>query len=486
MRAIYTLIFLFFILGNLYSQTSENEKIYRIWDDQPAPNRGGDFNVIKAGGLPYDADWELKSYPLGNGYMGANFFGRTDTERIQITEKTLLNRGLYGLGSLTNFAEIYLEFNHLHPENYKRSLNINDAIANIAYSYNGVNYHREYYMSYPDKVMVIKLSANKKDKISFKLKPELPYVQDSSEIDARSGIVVAKDDLITLSGTINYYSLNYEAQIKVISEGGTISAINNNDKGEIIVSNANSVVLLIATGTNYELNEKVISERTKKQKLDITVTPHKQVSKLIESASSKGYNKLKEAHLTDYQNLFSRVSLNLDSEVPDIKTASLLENYKAGVESRYLEELMFQYGRYLLIASSRKGALPSGLQGVWSQYLITPWTGGYWHNINIQMNYWGAFNANLAETFTPYVEYFKAYLPEASKKATQYIQRHNPEALGDNNGWTIGTGANPYEIQSPGGHSGPGTGGFTSKLFWEYYDFTRDTTYYARVHILPC
>ena len=142
-----------------------------------------------------------------------------------------------------------------------------------------------------------------------------------------------------------------------------------------------------------------------------------------------------------------------------------------------MDELLFQYGRYLLIASSRKGSLPPHLQGAWSQYEYAPWSGGYWHNINIQMNYWAAFNTNLAEVFIPYVEYNEAFRQSANEKATGYIKKNNPDALSaipEENGWTIGTGANAFSIDSPGGHSGPGTGGFTTKLFWDYYDFTRD------------
>ena len=469
------------ILSIFYIQIGQAQELkssrYIIWDDQPARNRGSDVNIKKAGGFPYDEDWEKQSYPLGNGYMGANFFGRTDTERIQITEKTLWNRGLYTIGSLTNFAEIYMDFKHLNPQDYSRVLDIEEAIATINYECEGVIYTREYFMSYMDKVMLIKLSADKRGKISFKLHPDIPY-QDTLQHQARSGQVIASDDLISLSGTISYLSINYEAQIKVLAEGGTLSASNENGEGEISVSNADEVVLIVATGTNYELSQQVMKERNKKVKLDSTIYPHDKVSRLIKDAIALGYEKLKERHLADYQGLFSRVKLNLGEEIPELTTRRLLENYKQGKESKYLEELMFQFGRYLLIASSREGALPTGLQGVWSQYQVSPWTGGYWHNINIQMNYWGAFSANLAETFTPYIEYFNAYLPEAQGLATRYIKQHNPQALVENdNGWTIGTAGTPYEIRPPGGHSGPGTSGFTSKLFWDYFDFSRDTSY---------
>ncbi|WP_372798030.1 glycoside hydrolase family 95-like protein, partial [Pontiella sp.] len=287
------------------------------------------------------------------------------------------------------------------------------------------------------------------------------------------GKVVAADDLITLSGTIPFFSVNYEAQVKVLNSGGTLSAGANTIK----VSKADSVVLLIAVGTNYELESRVISEPEKTEKLDADSFPHEKVSVLIRAAEKKGFDLLRENHLNDYRQLFGRTTVYLGGKEPALTTKALLENYQAGEPSPYLEELMFQYGRYLLIASSREGTLPTGLQGVWSQYEVTPWTGGYWHNINVQMNYWGAFSTDLAETFIPYVEYFQAYWPEAKKNATEYVRANHPEALAEENGWTIGTSGSPYVIHAPGGHSGPGTAGFTSKLFWDYYDFTRDQTF---------
>lgn len=128
---------------------------------------------------------------------------------------------------------------------------------------------------------------------------------------------------------------------------------------------------------------------------------------------------------------------------------------------------MFQYGRYLLISSSRKGTLPPLLQGVWNQYELAPWNNNYTHNINIQMNYWPAFSTNLAELFECYVDYYKAYLNRAEQVASNYIRKHHPQAYSaqkGGNGWIVGAGAGPFFIGEPGGHSGPGTGGMTAKL----------------------
>ena len=307
----------------------------------------------------------------------------------------------------------------------------------------------------------------------------LPYLHEyNDEGTGRTGKVSAQNDLITLTGDIQFFRLPYEAQIKVIPSGGQLKAMNDEsgNNGTIRIQQADSVVLLINAQTAYQLKSSVFTA-SPENKFTGNEHPHRAVSQCIQKAADKGYEALCKEHIADYQSLFSRVDLRLCNETPGIPTDSLLHDYQRGKESLYMDELLFQYGRYLLIASSRKGSLPPHLQGAWSQYEYAPWSGGYWHNINIQMNYWAAFNTNLAEVFIPYVEYNEAFRQSANEKATGYIKKNNPDALSaipEENGWTIGTGANAFSIDSPGGHSGPGTGGFTTKLFWDYYDFTRD------------
>lgn len=182
--------------------------------------------AVVAGGYPYDEDWEKWSYPIGNGYMGANVFGRVDAERVQLTEKTLYNSGLWNLGSLTNFAEILIHFDHGDITNYRRSLNLNEAIVHVSYGSDGVKYDREYFMSYPANVLVIRLSADQKGKVSFTLAPEIPYRKSREEANRRTGTVVASGDHLILSGTVPHFSLNFEAQCKVINEGGSTRCSN--------------------------------------------------------------------------------------------------------------------------------------------------------------------------------------------------------------------------------------------------------------------
>lgn len=458
-------------------------KRYELWYDQPAP----ELPIVSKAHLnvpspmeptPEDPAWENWSLPLGNGYLGASVFGRTVTERIQLTENSLAAKSLYGGVGLTNFAELYLDFGHKSPRNYRRSLSLNDAVSRVSYEQDGVRYEREVFASYPDKVLVIKLTANRSGSLSFTVRPEVPYKRPfgTAAANGRDGKVSAAGNVLTLAGKIEALNLLYEGQFKVMAQGGTVQAHQNadGDDGRIQVSGADSAVLLVALGTNYRLEGRVFETHDLGKKLSGNPPPHDKVTAMITAAAAKPLATLWAEHQRDYQRLFDRASIDLGGQPASVSTDKLLAAYKQGKTDRYLEELYFNFGRYLLIASSRPGALPPNLQGIWSQYEVTPWTGGYWHNINIQMNYWPVFNTNLTELFQPFVDYNLAYRKAATQVASNYIKKHNPAALGADNGWTIGTGASAYNISGPGQHSGPGTGAMTTKMFWDYYEFTGD------------
>lgn len=463
----------------LSASADDTSRTYELWEPEAAPNNGrSNWEATKDSKRPksYDRDWERWSYPIGNGYTGVSIFGRTDTERVQITDKTLHNRGIYGKGGLTSFAELFLDFNQTEVKNYRRSLNLNEAIAHVSYEKDGVRYQREYLASYPDNVIAIRLTADQKGALSFTVRPEIPYLA----LKQRNGKITAAGNLLTLKGSMPMFSCNYEGQIKVLNEGGSVSA--DAKKGTLEVNKADAVTLLITTGTNYRLSPKTFSNSGAK-KLNPDEFPHDAVSARMQAAHDLGYAALKQRHLKDYQNLFGRISVNLNSKPTSDPTHILLEKYQKGKRDNWLEELMFQYGRYLLISSSRQNSLPANLQGAWSQDYYSPWTGGFWHNINVQMNYWGSMSTNLAECFEAYIGFFEAYLPIAQQHATDYVRKHNPGQLnkGEDNGWIIGTGANAYYVPSAGGHSGPGTGGFTAKLLVDYYDFTQDRAFLKEV-----
>lgn len=441
--------------------------------------------------------WERHSLPLGNGYFGANVFGRTDTERIQLTEKSLSNP--YGIGGLNNFAEIYLDFGHTKPEQYERGLVLNEAEAYVKYRYAGVRYERTYFTSYPDQVMVIQLTASLPASLSFTLRPTIPYLRDYSlrpgDHAGKSGRVTASGNTLTLSGMMHYYRILFEGQLRVLPQGGQLS-IQQDAQGEhaaIRVEGADSALILIALGTNYRMESRVFLEEDREKKLAPYPHPHEHVSAVLNAASEASYETLYARHLADYKRYFNRASVDFGGDGLHIPTYKLLRHYqkyaselkqrrrlrlapKEDAAARYLEELYFQYGRYLLIASSRPGTPPANLQGTWNCHDNPPWSCGYWHNINVQMNYWPAFSTNLAEMFSAYADYNRAYLPLAERMADEYIERlheNHLEAPGQN-GWTIGTGGWLYTIDGFSFHSGPGTGAFTSMLFWDYYAFTKD------------
>jgi alpha-L-fucosidase 2 len=285
---------------------------------------------------------------------------------------------------------------------------------------------------------------------------------------------------------MEYYGVKFEGQFKVIPQGGTMRATNDasGGNGAISVNGATSAVILVAVGTNYPIaNPQVFSVADPRDKLKGLPGPHDKVSGTIAAAAVRSYADLMARHEADYTKLFDRVNFELRAPTPAVTTDKLVEAERAGSANLYFDELAFQFGRYLLISSSRSGTLPPNLQGVWNVYQDAPWTAGYWHNVNQQMNYWLAFNTNLPELFDSYLDLYRAYLPAQQASAKEYLTRYHPAGLaadGDN-GWALGNSMRPFEPAGKTAHSGFGTGPWTTMLFWDYYDFTRDKALLRRV-----
>ncbi len=454
MRLLAVLLATFFAFSDCSAKT---EKTLRLWYNQPAPDS--------------DMGWVNRSIPMGNGYMGVNLFGGTTQERIQITENSLYDwgndRGLKRRG-LNNFAEVYIDFGHDDAKNYTQELNLNQGVASVNYEQDGVAYSREYFTSYPDKVMAIRLKASKEGALSFTLRPTIPFIGEG-----KSGSVSAKDDVITLSGVMTYYKIKFEGQFKVIPDGGTMKATK---EGTITVLDATSAVILIAVGTNYQIDSQVFLTEEATKKLEGFPDPHEKVSSYIANAAAKTYNELLANHRADYTELYDRVNFDLGATKPTVPTNILVDEYPEGASSKYLEELAFQYGRYMLICSSRKGTLPPNLQGIWNVYQRAPWSSQYLHDTNVQMAYANGFSTNLSELFESYVDYFNAFVPRQQKYADEYIAKFNPSQLDPNgdNGWSGPFWSNPYDVPGKSKVAGFGTGGWIGLMFWDYYDFTRD------------
>ncbi|MBP3309159.1 MAG: glycoside hydrolase family 95 protein, partial [Clostridia bacterium] len=482
----------------------------RLWYDEEAPElnenaANPDFDKLE------DDGWQQWSLPIGNGYFGASVFGRTETERVQITEKTLSNKyqkingSAKSYGGLNNFSETYIDFGHTNSEvtDYMRDIDMSTAISSVKYTYGGVKYTREYFTSYPDKALVIRIKADTAGALSFTLRPTVPYEQEYMAIEGdgmgKSGEVTSSviDDAtfgkvgyIELSGKLDYYDVDFLGIYKVYTDGGTVAASTTQNKygdtdGTITVDSANTALIVVTLGTDYELSsemftaadedkptfETTLEDTRRKVEGDMAAIDGKLEGKTVEQA----YDMLKRAHVEDHSELFGRVTVELGCDPSDFEltTDELLAEYQNGYKSTYLETLLFQYGRYQLIASSREGALPANLQGVWNPYNTAPWGSGYWHNINIQMNYWPAFSTNLAETFKPYVDFNDAFMKKAEANATNNVDKYNQQMLGQDggNGWVIGVGSFPYSIASD---RSAGNLGFTTQMFWEYYQYTQD------------
>ena len=459
----------------------------RLWYTVPAP-------TVNEGIVAYQnnhplAGWEKWSLPIGNAYFGASVFGRVSEERININENSLANPAKWGVpwkqgnAGTRTFGDIYLDTGHIECTDYVRDLDLDEATAHVSYRAEGVTYTRTYFASYPDRVLAVKIAADRKGALSFRCRLHIPFVRDYciSEGDGfgKTGEVFSAGDRLIMKGISAYYHILYEGQLRVRTVGGTVRYT---DEGAF-VENADEAVLLFTCGTNYKMESRVFTECDPVKKLAPYADPHDELSRRLDAAYEKTWEELLSRHIGDYRALYDRVklSIGLDEKDLQIPTNELLKVYKNGGRSSYLETLYYQFGRYLLISCSRPGSYPANLQGVWNCYDSSPWSCDYHHNINVQMNYWPVGIANLAECFLPYSNYAQAYMPLAERIADGYIADAYPENLSPEgeNGWMIGTAAFLYTITGTrkGDHSGPGTGAFTSLLFWDYYTYTGDTAY---------
>lgn len=410
--------------------------------------------------------WERYSIPIGNGHFGASVFGGTDFDRIQFTTNTFANQPHQG--GVSNFGEVYLNFDHNEAVDYERGLDLRTGVAYSKYKTGDISVDRKAFVSYPDKVFAYKITADKP--VSFKAQLVIPYLGERALDDGgRTGEITVEDNVLVMRGTLPSRDLIYEARLAVNTDGLLTEA-----DGMLCIENATYADVFYTLDTSYKLCPEVFSEYKA-----LGEDPHNAVVNCLKNAVNLGWNDLYSRHLADYTELIGRVELDFGGSDDGRMTDELLESYKAGNYEPYLEELYYAFGRHLLVSSSRKGTPPASLQGVWTVHDKSPWTAGFWHNINVQMNYWPAFNTNLAETFEAYADYWKNYVKQASVSASNFIREALPEAYIEGEGecgWIIGTGGWCYQVEGMGvhTHSGPGTGGMTSKMFWDYYDFTRD------------
>lgn len=453
-----------------------------FWFDAPAEN------------------WENEGLPIGNGSLGAIVTGEVAREIIQFNEKSLwtggpgskegydfgwpeksfpeklkkiqreiatkgeltpdevagqLGHDPIGYGHYQNFGHILIHHRELDGvSDYRRELNLSTAEATVRFNAGDVRYTRRYFASYPDGVIAIQIDADQKRAVSFDI--------ELGTSDNRSAELRVENNAITLSGALRDNGLRYFSRLKLINNGGSVASKGN----QLQVRNANSVTVLLAAGTNYSSH--FPNYRGSE--------PAEPVIARIKRAESFGIDKLRDRHLLDYQALFNRASLDLKGQVPEKPVNRLLVDYgkEAGAD-RYLESLYFQFGRYLLIASSREGSLPANLQGVWNNSDTPPWNADYHVNINLQMNYWPAYPTNISETAFPLFDFIDALIPPGE---------HSAQKIANARGWTLFLNTNIYGftgvISWPTAFWQPEAGAWLCRLYYEHYLFTGDKAFLKR------
>ena len=515
-----------FLLPTVQAVETDYRQGLSIWFDTPNSLTGQAVWLRSNGnrGANLDREWESRSLPIGNGSLGANILGSVAAERITLNEKTLWRGGPntsggadyywnvnkqsapilkeirqaftegngekaaqltrknfnglaayeekdehpFRFGSFTTMGELYIEtdLSELRMKNYRRILSLDSAMAVVQFDKEGVQYRRKYFISYPDSVMAMEFSADKAGKQNLVLSyAPNPEAQSNIRTDGTDGLVY--------TGVLNNNGMKFAFRIKAIAKGGTVIAQND----RLIVKGADRVVFLLTADTDYKMN---FNPDFKNPKTYVGDDPELTTQSMMNQALLKGYETLANNHKADYTALFNRVKLTLNPDVTgsDLPTYQRLANYRKGQPDFRLEELYYQFGRYLLIASSRPGNLPANLQGMWHNNLDGPWRVDYHNNINIQMNYWPAGPTNLSECTWPLIDFIRGLVKPGEKTAQAYFAAR---------GWTASISANIFGFTSPlsseimAWNFNPMAGPWLATHIWEYYDYTRDRNFLKEV-----
>lgn len=519
------------LLGTLSVQAQKNE----VWFSEPCSLRGQQcwwgghpeqYNStrkpVRAGdsAVNTDHEWEYRSLPLGNGSIGCNVMGSVATERYTLNEKTLWRGGpntakgakdywdqnkdtgnvlkdirqaflegdeekaarltyenfnsnvpyestgesQFRFGSFTTMGELTLhtDINEEGISHYRRSLSVDSAYAEVSFTAaDGVRYKRRTFVSYPSNVMAVRLTASEKGKQSFTLKyAPNPVSEGRFSFDEKGGICFV--------GHLDNNHMEYVVRVRALAKGGSVKY---ND-GAIIVENADEVTLLLTADTDYKPN---FSPDFTDNLAYVGVQPQQTTLRWMNKAEKQGFDKLFKAHYKDYASLYNRVNFTLDgSSSSDKPTNERLAAYRNGTKDAGLETLYYQYGRYLLIASSRPGNLPANLQGMWHNNVDGPWRVDYHNNINLQMNYWPSLSTNLAECAEPLTDFIKMLEKPGERTAKAYWNAR---------GWAAGISGNifgftgPLESHDMSWNYNPVASSWLATHLWDYYDYTRDEKY---------
>lgn len=399
--------------------------------------------------LHYDkpaGEW-LEALPLGNGSLGAMIFGNCDMERIQFNESSLVSGDADFVGSYQPFGDVFLKWGHQEVSNYKRELLMNDGLHHITYQVGKIKYKRTYFISYPDQAMICMITANKPKSLSVGI-----VLKDAREQNQ----AVVNGNSIAFTGSLAENGMKYEAILAVKQIGGKLLKKGNG----LNVEAADTLLLSLVAGTNFKPN----SGRDFLGDL-----PHQRLTGSLDKLKKQSYQGLLDRHTKDFGTLFNRVRFSLSSSKASIEPTNILfDNYVQAPGNTKMEELLFHYGRYLLISSSRKGGLPANLQGIWNQEMKPAWYAQYTTNINIEMNYWPADLTNLSECYAPFFDWVEQ-LAAVNRASADSLLKTKVGWLAYNTN-NIMAGPSKWRLHRPGS-------AWLAQHFWEHFAFTRDTAF---------
>ncbi len=393
------------------------------------------------------------------------FEGRNkEAQELMYTTFTCLGRGSAGpdYGCFQNFGNLYLDFGQNgEVTDYKRELDLSKAVSMTSFTCGGVDYVREYFVSQAHDIGVVRLTASERGKISFALR---------FERDERYEVQTQGDELSFFGQLATGNSLGgmkYHGRVKILPKGGEMLTKDNS----IVISNADEVVLLISLATDYPGLPEYMALK------DYTATdPALKSAKLLKDLPA--YKTLLKRHTARYAEIFGRVTLDLPRNANSgLPTPARLEAFAVDRSDSDLANLYMQFGRYLLIGSTRPGGLPPNLQGLWAPQIRTPWNGDYHLNINLQMNLWGAETLNLSELQRPLVDFTSSLVAPGERTARIYY---------GSRGWVTHILGNVWGFTSPGEHPSWGAtntaGAWLCRHLWEHYIFAPDTEYLRKVY----
>ncbi|MDD6921396.1 MAG: glycoside hydrolase family 95 protein, partial [Bacteroidales bacterium] len=439
---------------------------FTLWYTEPATTAR-----LYSGGQGY-SNWMEWSLPIGNGQLGASLFGGVKRDEIQINEKTLWSGTASSNGSeygqYENFGSVFVEnigddFSLVTTEgatDYYRSLDLADALGKVSFksAKSQTEYTREYFASNPDKVIVAHYTATGSAKLNLRFTLQSGNILGrTTNYSDGSGYFSGN----TFSGATQ--TVTYALRFKVVNTGGTLTT----DENGITVTDATEVKVVISGATDFDPASLTYVSGTSELNANLRNT--------VNTAAAKSYETLKSAHLDDYHALWNRMSLELNGISNTVTTNTLIDTYNRGegANALMLENLYFAYGRYLEIASSRGVALPSNLQGIWSNMDNPAWNADIHSNINVQMNYWPAEQTNLSEMHEPFLNYIINMAKSEQWKA--YARD-----AGESRGWTCYTENNIFGGVGSFMHNYVIANAWYCTHLWQHYRYTLDKVFLKR------